>query len=201
MPVTAKQVERALVEYQAMTEQLISTVEALTTQRDAALAKVEGLEKALKLVQSHALTAWQRGNQAGISSNARSVREAVDAMNKARQVTLDENAIFTDLLERAEGRGDQLAALLARCQEKLDCHRDAVLWVDVCAALFTPCAAAPNIAPTSEHKVPEGIVSITRSLGRAIVQFNTSEQLNEFYRAAKSALPTERSGQIRSTPR
>lgn len=69
------------------------------------------------------------------------------------------------------------------------------------AALSAVCAAAPNIAPTSEHKVPEGIVSITRSLGRAIVRFNTSEQLNEFYRAAKSALPTERSGQIRSTPR
>ena len=57
------------------------------------------------------------------------------------------------------------------------------------AALSAVCAAAPNIATTSEHKVPEGIVSITRSLGRAIVRFNTSEQLNEFYRAAKSALP------------
>lgn len=75
-------------------------------------AKAAELEKALKLVQSHAFTAWQRGNQAGISSNARAVREAFDAMSKARQVTLDENAIFTGLLERAEGRCDQLASHL-----------------------------------------------------------------------------------------
>jgi uncharacterized coiled-coil DUF342 family protein len=44
MSVTAKHVEQALVDYQAMTEQLISTSEAIAAQRDVALAKVEELE-------------------------------------------------------------------------------------------------------------------------------------------------------------
>lgn len=93
----------------------------------------------------------------------------------------------------------ELEGLLRHAQKQVPTGSGLHMRID--AALSAVCAAAPNIAPTSEHKVPEGIVSITRSLGRAIVRFNTSEQLNEFYRAAKSALPTERSGQIRSTPR
>lgn len=52
------------------------------------------------------------------------------------------------------------------------------------------CAAPPNITPSSEHKVPVGITHISRSLGRAIVRFKTSEQLNDFYRAAKASIPS-----------
>ncbi|MBX9913716.1 MAG: hypothetical protein K2Y25_07445 [Pseudomonadaceae bacterium] len=111
---------------------------------DAERAKVAELEKALKLVQSHAFTAWQRGNQAGISSNARAVREAVDAMNKARQVTLDENAIFTDLLERAEGRVGQLAALL---REAHDTYRAAIHWEDLRGTMKRISTALAELTP------------------------------------------------------
>lgn len=36
--------------------------------------------------------------------------------------------------------------------------------------------------------VPEGLTAITRSMGRAIVRFKTTEQLNAFYRSMKSAI-------------
>lgn len=70
--------------------------------------KVEGLESALAKVQGHAKTAYQRGVEMGRLSNERQTKEAVRAMELAQQATLDENARFTELLEAAERRIEEL---------------------------------------------------------------------------------------------
>lgn len=74
------------------------------------LDKVEQLEKSLKLVQTHAGTAYNRGRQAGIADQERTAREAIAAMDLARDQMMDENERFTDLLEKAEQERDQLKA-------------------------------------------------------------------------------------------
>lgn len=76
------------------------------------MQEIVELKKALSKVQSHAATAWNRGHTAGLAAAGQSVREAVDAMDQARQVTLDENARFTDLLEAAEAERDAFRAVL-----------------------------------------------------------------------------------------
>lgn len=74
------------------------------------LDKVEQLEKSLRLVQTHAGTAYNRGRQAGIAGQERTAREAIAAMDLARDQMMDENERFTDLLEKAEQECDQLKA-------------------------------------------------------------------------------------------
>lgn len=76
----------------------------------ALLNQVEQLEKSLKLVQSHAHTAYTRGRQAGLADQERTARDAIAAMNLARDQMMDENERFTDLLEKAEQERDQLKA-------------------------------------------------------------------------------------------
>ena len=159
-------------------------------------AGVDGLEvvlgedaafgcKYVRLSDAQAIIDGLRGENERIRLNIAEYNESIACYQSERD-------------QQAQRIGE-LEGLLRHAQKQVPTGSGLHMRID--AALSAVCAAAPNIAPTSEHKVPEGIVSITRSLGRAIVRFNTSEQLNEFYRAAKSALPTERSGQIRSTPR
>nr|WP_288355948.1 ead/Ea22-like family protein [uncultured Pseudomonas sp.] len=74
------------------------------------LDKVEQLEKSLRLVQTHAGTAYNRGRQAGIADQERTAREAIAAMDLARDQMMDENERFTDLLEKAEQERDRLKA-------------------------------------------------------------------------------------------
>lgn len=83
----------------------------------ALLDQVEQLEKSLKLVQSHAHTAYTRGRQAGIADQERTAREAIAAMDLARDQMMDENERFTDLLEKAEQERDQLKAENAAFEE------------------------------------------------------------------------------------
>jgi len=97
--------------------------------------KLAANEKALSLVQSHAKTAWARGHRTGLAGNEKSVREAVAAMNAARQETLDENAQFTELLEQVEAQRDQLAAENKRLREALIAAGKGVHWLQVHAPL------------------------------------------------------------------
>lgn len=86
-----------------LVQQLRAEIEQLQTE-------IVQLGKSLKLVQSHANTAYSRGRQAGIADQEHTVREAMVAMNLARDQMMDENERFTDLLEKAEQGRDQLKA-------------------------------------------------------------------------------------------
>lgn len=92
-------------------------VQQLRAEIDQFKAEIERLEKSLKLVQSHAHTAYTRGRQAGIADQEHTAREAMVAMNLARDQMLDENERFTDLLEKAEQERDQLKAENAAFEE------------------------------------------------------------------------------------
>lgn len=85
-------------------------VQQLRAEIEQFKVEIARLEKSLKLVQSHANTAYTRGRQAGIADQAHTSREAMVAMNLARNQMMDENERFTDLLEKAEQERDQLKA-------------------------------------------------------------------------------------------
>ncbi|WP_313330054.1 hypothetical protein [Pseudomonas oryzihabitans] len=92
-------------------------VQQLRAEIEQLQAKVVQLEKSLKLVQSHAHTAYTRGRQAGLADQEQTAREATVAMNLARDQMLDENERFTDLLEKAEQERDQLKAKNAQLRQ------------------------------------------------------------------------------------
>lgn len=96
----------------------------------AALAKVEELERQVKVLQS-AENSWQSGYDEGRRMGGKGCELTRDSLTRQR---------------------DHLAALL-RLTKTIDWARlDLDEWSDrVDAALATICAAAPNIAPTSEH--------------------------------------------------
>lgn len=95
-----------------LVQQLRAEIEQLKTE-------IDQLGRSLKLVQSHAHTAYTRGRQAGIADQERTAREAIAAMDLARDRMMDENERFTDLLEKAEQERDQLKA------ENAELRRDA----------------------------------------------------------------------------
>ncbi|EHK72346.1 hypothetical protein PPL19_05385 [Pseudomonas psychrotolerans L19] len=92
-------------------------VQQLRAEIEQLQAKIVQLEKSLKLVQSHATTAYNRGRQAGIAGQERTAREAIAAMDLARDQMMDENERFTDLLEKAEQERDQLKAESAELRQ------------------------------------------------------------------------------------
>ena len=100
----------------------------------ALLDQVEQLEKSLKLVQSHAHTAYTRGRQAGIADQERTAREAIAAMDLARDQMMDENERFTDLLEKAEQERDQLKAENAELRRDAERYR----WLRKCSHFDMP---------------------------------------------------------------
>lgn len=117
----------------------------------------------------------------------------IDGLRVEVEVMTQHANNYSRMFEECAEERDQQARRIGELEGLLRHAQKQVLtgsWLHmrIDAALSAVCAAAPNIATTSEHKVPVGITHISRSLGRAIVRFKTSEQLNDFYRAAKASI-------------
>ena len=78
------------------------------------LQRISELEKALKLVQQHHATAWNRGHIAGMAANRMVAQDALNAVKKDAW----NNTQLTEALMAAEGRCEELERQLEEARNQ-----------------------------------------------------------------------------------
>lgn len=105
-PITdAEVLENAIVQ--------LSAIESAAT--EPLLQRIAELEKALKLVQQHHATAWNRGHIAGMAANRMVAQDALNAVKKDAW----NNTQLTEALMAAEGRCEELERQLEEARNQV----------------------------------------------------------------------------------
>lgn len=126
------------------------------------LQRIAELEKALKLVQQHHATAWNRGHIAGMAANRMVAQDALNAVKKDAW----NNTQLTEALMAAEGR----------CEELEQRNRD--LYEDV--QRFKEHALNEKAARLELERQLEEARSVLKETGRLLHHFWCDVQMNDY---------------------